>query len=97
MAFMEPQYELGAWAEIENEYGETSYIPAEYAGDLVEGERVVQLHPLKIGVRLSAPGYMDCTEWCVFDTEQEARDYIRDTYDVDPDTGDELEEKEVTA
>jgi hypothetical protein len=30
------------------------------------------------GARLSAPGYMDCTEWAVFETEQEARDYLRD-------------------
>jgi len=32
------------------------------------------------GARLSAPGYMDCTDWCVFDTEDEARAYLRDTY-----------------
>jgi len=32
------------------------------------------------GARLSAPGYMDCTEWSVFDTEQEAEEYLRDMY-----------------
>ena len=29
------------------------------------------------GARLSAPGYLDCTEWTVFDTEDEARELPR--------------------
>ena len=29
------------------------------------------------GARLSAPGYLDCTEWSVFDSADEARDYLR--------------------
>jgi hypothetical protein len=41
--------------------------------------------------RLSAPGYMDCTDWSgPFETEQEARDHIAETYDVDPETGDDV-------
>jgi hypothetical protein len=32
------------------------------------------------GARLSAPGYLDCTDWCVFETEKEAWDYLRETY-----------------
>lgn len=32
------------------------------------------------GARLSAPGYMDCTEWTVFETEQEAEDYLEENY-----------------
>ncbi|MEK6832731.1 MAG: hypothetical protein AABY32_01675 [Nanoarchaeota archaeon] len=35
------------------------------------------------GARLSAPGYMDCTEWSVFETEQEAIDYIDEFYGDD--------------
>jgi len=46
----------------------------------------------QVGCRLSAPGYLDCTEWSVFDTIQEARAFIENTYDVDPDTGEDLEE-----
>ncbi len=38
------------------------------------------------GARLSAPGYMDCTEWCVFATEKEAREYLAEMYDDDCDT-----------
>jgi hypothetical protein len=32
------------------------------------------------GARLSAPGYMDCTEWAVFETEEEAEQYLEDNY-----------------
>jgi hypothetical protein len=39
-----------------------------------------------IGARLSAPGYLDCTEWTVFETEREAREYLAEMY------GDEDEE-----
>jgi len=28
------------------------------------------------GARLSAPGYLDCTEWAVFETEEEANQYL---------------------
>jgi len=45
-----------------------------------------------VGCRLSAPGYLDCTEWSIFATEREAREWITETYDVDPDTGDSLDE-----
>jgi len=32
------------------------------------------------GARLSAPGYLDCTEWNVFDTQEEAEEFLEDTY-----------------
>jgi len=35
------------------------------------------------GARLSAPGYLDCTEWAVFDTEEEAEKYLTDMYPED--------------
>ena len=47
-----------------------------------------------IGVRLQAPGYLDATDWSVFDTDEEAREYLRDNYEVDPDTGDDLEDED---
>lgn len=38
------------------------------------------------GARLSAPGYLDCTEWTVFDTEGDAREYLAEMYgDADAD------------
>ena len=33
------------------------------------------------GARLSAPGYMDCTPWTVFDTEVEAQAYLDEQSD----------------
>jgi hypothetical protein len=32
------------------------------------------------GARLSAPGYLDCTDWNVYDTEQEAREVLEEMY-----------------
>ena len=38
------------------------------------------------GARLTAPGYLDCTEWEVCTTRQDAMDYLRECYpDLDPD------------
>lgn len=41
------------------------------------------------GARLSAPGFMDCTEWAIFDSEQEAKDYLEETYGDDEEEDDE--------
>ena len=35
------------------------------------------------GARLSAPGYLDCTEWTVFDTKEEAEKYLDEMYPED--------------
>lgn len=35
------------------------------------------------GARLSAPGYMDRTDWTVFDTAAEAQDYLDENYPED--------------
>lgn len=32
---------------------------------------------------MSAPGYLDCTEWCVFDSVKEAREYLKEYYGDD--------------
>jgi len=32
------------------------------------------------GARLYAPGYLDCTPWSVFDTPEEAEQYLEETY-----------------
>lgn len=46
------------------------------------------------GARLSAPGFMDCTEWSVYDTEDEAREALVEMFgdeDQDDDAEDEGE------
>ena len=35
------------------------------------------------GARLSAPGYMDCTPWTVFETQELAEKYLEETYGDD--------------
>lgn len=35
------------------------------------------------GARLSAPGYLDCTEWTVFDTKEEAEAYLNENLSDD--------------
>lgn len=35
------------------------------------------------GARLFAPGYLDCTEWSVFDTKEEAEKYLDELYPDD--------------
>ncbi len=98
MAFMEPEYDNGPFEVYENDKGETFIVPAGTfsASDLDEQDlSLVDHHNGKWFYRLSASGYMDCTDWCgPFDTEEEARQDLSDTYDCDPDTGDDLEEEE---
>lgn len=83
--FMVPVIEEGEWAEITDKHGEGSCCPAEYLADAIDGMD----RPLTIeirhgfGARLSAPGYMDATEWAVFATEDEAKDYLVETYGDD--------------
>jgi hypothetical protein len=42
----------------------------------IDGVEYIEGH----GARLSAPGYMDCTDWSVFDTVEEAEAYLDDMY-----------------
>lgn len=46
-----------------------------------------------VGGRLSAPGFLDATDWFVVATKEQARNYLSQTYDVDPDTGTPLPEE----
>ena len=49
-----------------------------YNGEIWEVD-IVEGH----GARLSMPGYMDCTEWSVYDSVEEARKGLEETYDID--------------
>lgn len=101
---MQPQIIHDAMWRIETTFG-TELVPADVVGaqataddlrDYLEGDARDNEPELVEGffARLSAPGYMDCTEWAgPFSSETEARDYIKSTYDVDPETGDDLEEE----
>lgn len=98
MAFMEQQIEHGEWYEVETNHG-TEWLPVDVIGDIsdeselsdyVEGTEIHSYTRREgYGARLSAPGYMDCTDWCVFDTEQEAQEYLDETYGDDSDEDEE--------
>lgn len=47
--------------------------------DYVPAHRIWEIEVVKMYfARLSAPGYLDSTEWCGFTTLKEAREYLRD-------------------
>ena len=47
--------------------------------DFVDGNKIDEIEVVRMYfARLSAPGYLDCTEWCGFTTLKEAREYLRD-------------------
>jgi hypothetical protein len=95
MAFMEKQVEFGEWYEIETNNG-TEFIPADVVGHVeiedgqpmddsltpfIEGTEIESVKLVKgWGARLSAPGYMDCTSWAVYDTEAEAIEALDEEY-----------------
>lgn len=91
MAFMEPDYTNEDFVIVTNAHGESYACPAGYE-ELQDGDTLERVSG-KWWYRLSANGYMDCTDWDgPYDTEQEARDALSDAFDVDPDTGDDLDD-----
>lgn len=90
MSFMERQIVFGDWYECETNNG-TCYVPSDLCEGTPEGvlmyceaREVYEVMPRKgFGARLSAPGYMDRTEWSVFDTEEEAEAYLEEMYGED--------------
>jgi len=73
MSHMQPQVVHSTWALV-REYGEKRWIEER---DLSGDQTCLDMRK-GYGARLSAPGYLDCTEWEVFDTEQEACSYLAD-------------------
>ena len=87
MAFMEQEVVFGEWFIWEHKYGGTCSIPHEYIND-VPGECILEVVEHRIegwGARMSAPGYLDCTEWVVFETVEEAYEYLDEYYGEDDD------------
>jgi hypothetical protein len=95
MSFMQPDVQFGRYFLIEANHGETHLVPAdvcngETAGDFadyVQGKIDDPESPVEsiegwYG-RMSAPGYLDCTDWTWGDTEKEVRDTLAEYYGDD--------------
>lgn len=89
--FMVPEFSVGQWWQVDGPAGIESY-PAEHftkAQAIAHYKGQIHANHYEVssrygaGVRLSAPGYMDATEWTVFDTIEDAQRYIVDTYGDD--------------
>jgi hypothetical protein len=112
--FMQPEvWQDDVW-EISANHGETHYVPCSVCpdglglADYVEGTidtddddlNLVERRNNVWCARLSAPGYMDQTDLSVFNTEDEAREYLAETYgddlDLDLDDDDEPQEEDIT-
>lgn len=97
MAHMEPEVIYGPYFAIETTVG-TEIIPgyltpritatvAEYFLEYLEGtpldpDEVVEPQTGWLG-RLSAPGYLDCTAWCVYPSSDAAWADLADSYDLE--------------
>lgn len=102
MSFMQKQItHKQSWWAVETSHG-TEIVPTDLVSsepadsdafsDYCEGQ--VQSWKLieGYGARLSAPGYIDCTEWSVFDTVAEAEAYLDEMYgDDEPEDGAETD------
>lgn len=94
MSHMQRQIVLSDWYAVETTNG-TEFIEADLVRknptnddfeDYCEGEvESFELKTEKWGARLSAPGYMDRTDWTIHDTAEEAAKYLEETYPEDED------------
>lgn len=93
MAFMTPIYTNEDFVTMSmNDGWESFSVPADVA-DLQTDCTIEETHKGKWFVRLSASGYMDATEWDgPFETIEQAKQHVIDQWEVDPDTGDELDD-----
>jgi len=92
MAFMEPEYEYGEFVRSRADFGEEFLTPSDIYSEYDHGKETDR----QTGwfYRLSASGYLDCTEWTgPFETEDEAREALSAEFDCDPDTGDDFEDE----
>jgi hypothetical protein len=100
--FMQPQVVHGKFYEIETNNGTwfvpvdvvggpskgTTY--DQFKAELLQYTEASEVYEWKVikgwGARLSAPGYMDCTEWSVYSTETEAWEQLDVMYDAGEDS-----------
>jgi hypothetical protein len=74
--FMKPECVKGDFATFTGQYGETITVPLGSLNLHTYDNSTLEVRHNAYGVRLSASGYLDCTDWEVFDTLEEAQDYL---------------------
>src|ERR1700676_3292712 len=78
--FMQPEIVRGNFCKYYTmPEGETIIIPTENYDPFLCGYDYTEYTNV-IGARLSAPGCIDCTDWDIFDSEEEAIHYLLDVY-----------------
>lgn len=95
MSFMQPEVYKGSYYSVETNEG-TCIIPVDVAGNVlrqsglqmfVQGALVSPNEPAVVQVgwlcRMSAPGYLDCTEWNACATKREAIAALHDMFGED--------------
>lgn len=100
MAFMRPYYTDEDFHTGNTRHGEYECAPASVWGTRERFASETGCKPPTVETvtgkwwgRLSASGYMDCTEWDgPHDTLDEAKESLMRTFDVDPETGEDTSE-----
>ena len=90
-SFMKPQTLFDNWYLLETTEGGMCLPMSEFGDNLTDDDLagavnsdIEEVNKAQgFGARLSASGYIDCTEWTFFDTEEEAVKYLIDTYGDD--------------
>lgn len=87
MAHMKPVVQKGEWWKVGTQYG-TEFVSTDVADTKKELNKLFALRDILTcervmgyGARLSAPGYLDATEWTVFDSEKAAWSYLLENYE----------------
>jgi len=93
--FMKPEItDETQWMEIDDEHGETHFVKMEdfVLDDWFHGGEVTLRGRVGFGARLSAAGYLDCTDWCVNESRADAATYLLEVYFDE--LGDEVDDEE---
>jgi hypothetical protein len=105
MSFMQKQIIYGRWIEVDGPCGidaipfdvvfsnpnkKTCHPTLADVKDYTENREAWSIEVRDgYGACMSAPGYMDCTPWSVYDTEEEANAALDEMYDDDDDESEE--------
>lgn len=99
MSFMQRQVIEADYCEVETTHGtfiipaeaysdkpvgfvDKELLGAFYSGELIGDEMLAEIQHGWIA-RLTAPGYLDCTEWSAFKTKEEAERWLDEFYGDD--------------